>query len=275
MVGIKMKALLEHLTPGGEDWMLAAAVDGERLPRHIAVIMDGNGRWAKQRFLPRIAGHKAGVSSVREIVETSARMGIEALTLYAFSTENWKRPGLEIQALWRLLRLYLRSEARTLMDNNVRLLAIGKLDALPEIVLRELDQVRERTAANTGLKLTLALNYSGRAEIVDAVRGLIASGIPPALVDEQVIQDHLYTRDLPEPDLLIRTSGEMRISNFLLWQIAYTELHVSPVLWPDFRARHLLQAVLDFQKRERRFGGVGAAAAAPGESRDLDVATVR
>jgi undecaprenyl diphosphate synthase len=200
-------------------------------------------------------------------------MNIEALTLYAFSTENWKRPGLEIQALWRLLRLYLRSELRTLMENNVRLGTIGLLDALPDTVRRELDLVISKTAANTGLRLTLALNYSGRAEIVEAVKSIIASGMPATLIDEQAIHEHLFTRDLPDPDLLIRTSGEMRISNFLLWQIAYTELHVSSVLWPDFRVRNLLEAVLDFQRRERRFGGI-LAAPSPADTRELDVATV-
>ena len=254
-----MNALLRTLTAGTEEWILATALDPARMPRHIAVIMDGNGRWAKQRRLPRIAGHKSGVDSVREIVETCARLGLEALTLYAFSAENWKRPGIEVQALFRLLRLYLHSERSTLRQNNVRLTAIGRIEGLPASVQAELRQVIDITAANTGLRLNLALNYSGRAEIVDAVRAIVASGAAPETIDENTVEQHLYTRGLPEPDLLIRTSGEMRISNFLLWQIAYTELVVSTTLWPDFRCRHLLKSVLEFQRRERRFGGVEAA----------------
>ncbi len=251
-----MNALLRALKPGTEEWILATALNPTRMPRHIAVIMDGNGRWAGHRHLPRIAGHKSGVDSVREIVESCARLNIEALTLYAFSTENWKRPGLEVEALFRLLRLYLRSELSTLRENNVRLTAIGRIDGLPPSVQTELAHVMDLTAANTGLRLNLALNYSGRAELVDAVRAIAASGVPASEINEETIERHLYTRDLPQPDLLIRTSGEMRISNFLLWQIAYTELVVSPTLWPDFRCRHLLEALLEFQRRERRFGGV-------------------
>jgi len=231
-----------------------------KLPRqaeHVAIIMDGNGRWAKLRHMPRIAGHKAGVSSVRDVVESCARLGIAALTLYAFSTENWRRPGMEVQALWQLLRLYLRSELSTLQENNVRLAAIGRIDQLPGSVQSELSFVTKATAANTGLRLNLALNYSGRTELVDAVRAIVESGVPADSIDEELIDSHLYTTGLPEPDLLIRTSGEMRVSNFLLWQIAYSELVVSPTLWPDFRCRHLIEAILDFQKRERRFGGIG------------------
>ncbi len=254
-----MRSLFESLERNSAEWILASSIDPARLPRHIAVIMDGNGRWARQRFLPRVAGHKAGVASVREIVESSARLGIEALTLYAFSTENWKRPALEVQTLWRLLRIYLRSELPTLQNNNVRLETIGRIEELPASAREELERVKSLTAHNTGLCLTLALNYSGRAELVDAMKAIAATGLSPDLIDEDTIQSHLSTAALPEPDLLIRTSGEMRISNFLLWQIAYTELHVSPVLWPDFRLKHLLQAVLDFQGRERRFGGVSAA----------------
>lgn len=236
---------------------LFETLDTGRLPRHIAIIMDGNGRWARQRHMPRIAGHKAGVDSVRDIVETCARLGIKALTLYAFSTENWRRPSLEVQALWQLLRLYLRSELSTLQQNNIRLVAIGRIEDLPESVQSELAHVSRATESNTGLQLNLALNYSGRAELVDAVKSIVASGIPAAAIDEELIERHLYTSGLPEPDLLIRTSGEMRVSNFLLWQIAYSELVVSPTLWPDFRARHLVEAIADYQRRERRFGGVG------------------
>ncbi|WP_051670400.1 isoprenyl transferase [Bryobacter aggregatus] len=254
-----MTELFAALKPGSEEWLLATSLDPARLPRHIAVIMDGNGRWAKERRLPRIAGHKSGVDSVRNIVESAARLGIEALTLYAFSTENWKRPSLEVEALFRLLRLYLHSELATLMKNNVRLGAIGRISGLPSGVQKELQHVIDLTASNTGLRLNLALNYSGRTELVDAVKSIVASGIPPAQINEDTIERALYTSALPEPDLLIRTSGEMRISNFLLWQIAYTELVVSPTLWPDFRCRHLLEALLEFQRRERRFGGVEAA----------------
>jgi undecaprenyl diphosphate synthase len=259
MEEISMRSLFEALARESAEWALATSLDPTRLPKHIAVIMDGNGRWAKRRALPRVAGHKAGVSSVREIVESSARLGLEALTLYAFSTENWKRPAVEVEALWRLLRLYLRSELETLQTNNVRLETIGRTEELPAAARAELDHVKDLTAANTGLRLTLALNYSGRAELVDAIRAIAATGLSPDLIDEDTVSGHLYTATLPEPDLLIRTSGEMRISNFLLWQIAYTELHVSPVLWPDCRLRHLLEAIQDFQNRERRFGGVGAA----------------
>ena len=253
-----MNALLRDLKQSSEEWILATALNPARMPRHIAVIMDGNGRWARQRRLPRIAGHKSGVDSVRDIVETCARLDVEALTLYAFSTENWKRPGLEVEALFRLLRLYLRSELTTLRKNNVRLNAIGRVVGLPASVQAELDHVIKLTAANTGLRLTLALNYSGRTEIVDAVRAIVASGARPDQIDEATIERHLYTHNLPDPDLLIRTSGEMRLSNFLLWQIAYTELVVSQTLWPDFRCRHLLASLLEFQRRERRFGGVEA-----------------
>ena len=251
-----MNDLFATLKPGSEEWILASNLDPAGIPRHIAVIMDGNGRWAKHRRLPRIAGHKAGVDSVRDIVESSARLGVSVLTLYAFSTENWKRPGLEVQALWQLLRLYLRSELPTLQNNNVRLVAIGRIADLPDNVKLELSRVEQATASNTGLQLNLALNYSGRTEMVDAIRAIVTQGIPPAEITEELISRNLYTRDLPEPDLLIRTSGEMRVSNFLLWQIAYSELVVSPTLWPDFRCRHLLEAIIEFQRRDRRFGGL-------------------
>jgi undecaprenyl diphosphate synthase len=251
-----MKSLLDSLTVGSEDWLLATAVDPSRLPQHIAIIMDGNGRWARQRLMPRIAGHRAGVSSVRQCVETCAQLGPGALTLYAFSTENWKRPSFEVQALWRLLRLYLRSELSTLMSNNVRLSAIGRLHELPRATQQELERVIALTAGNTGLQLNLALNYSGRADITDAVRAMLAAGVQPAVVDEEFIGRHLATAGLPDPDLLIRTSGEMRVSNFLLWQIAYSEFVVTNTLWPDFRRSHLLDAILEFQSRDRRFGAV-------------------
>lgn len=253
-----MKALLEILKPGDAERPLAEAVDPGRLPRHIAVIMDGNGRWAHRRGLPRIAGHKAGVSSVRTTVETCAQLGVGALTLYAFSVENWKRPRPEVESLWRLLRVYLRRELQTLVRNGIRFGAIGRVAQLPEQVRRELDFVAAATAGNRGMRLNLALNYGGRAEIVDAVQALVREGVPPAAIDEAAIASRLYAPDLPDPDLLIRTSGEMRVSNFLLWQIAYAELYVTETLWPDFDRVALLSAILDFQRRERRFGGLRA-----------------
>lgn len=258
-----MKALLEILKPGDEDWGLANSLDPARLPKHIAIIMDGNGRWASQRNLPRVAGHKAGVDAVRATVETCARLGVQVLTLYAFSIENWKRPRAEVDMLWRLLRVYLRRELPELLRNNVRLRAIGRLGALPGSARRELLRAVEETKANSGLEVNLAINYGGRAELVDAVnaaleeahRGGRLSGVR---LQEQDIASHLYTAGQPEPDLLIRTSGEMRISNFLLWQIAYAELHVSATLWPDFRRADLLRAILDYQRRDRRFGGLNS-----------------
>ena len=258
-----MKALLESLNPGEPDWILAQSIDPDRLPAHIAIIMDGNGRWANQRNLPRIAGHKAGMDPVRSTVEACARLGIQALTLYAFSIENWKRPRHEIETLWRLLRFYLRREMPSLLDNNIRLEAIGRLEALPPAVHRELTAAADQTAANTGLRVNLAINYGGRAELVDAMNAVIeearANGTLGSLsIDEQMVASKLYTPHLPDPDLLIRTSGEMRVSNFLLWQIAYSELYVTETLWPDFTRRDLLTAILEFQKRDRRFGGVKA-----------------
>jgi undecaprenyl diphosphate synthase len=254
-----MQALLDALAPDHPDLALAREIDPSRIPRHVAIIMDGNGRWAAQRHLPRVAGHKAGVPSVRTAVETCARLGVEALTLYAFSVENWKRPRAEVETLWRLLRAYLRLEIGTLMRNNVRFGAIGRLDALPAQVQDALDSAIRRCAPNTGLKLNLAINYGGRAEIVDAVKAMVEQArIAPLEITEETVSAHLYTAGQPDPDLLIRTSGEMRISNFLLWQIAYAELYVTNTLWPDFSQRELLKAILDYQKRDRRFGGLGA-----------------
>ena len=235
--------------------------DDARLPRHIAVIMDGNGRWAQRRSLPRVAGHKAGVDPVRSTVECCARLGIKALTLYAFSVENWKRPRAEVETLWRLLRFYLHRELPLLQKNNVRLQALGRIDALPGIVRADLEDCCRQTVRNTGMYLNLAINYGGRAELVDAVnrvldRARLDGSLPVLEVDEEMIASALYTAGLPDPDLLIRTSGEMRISNFLLWQIAYSELYVTETLWPDFRRSDLLKAILDYQKRNRRFGGL-------------------
>ncbi len=259
-----MKALLDSLHPGERDWELASVIDPDRLPAHIAIIMDGNGRWAARRRLPRVAGHKAGVGPVRSTVETCARLGIRVLTLYAFSVENWKRPRAEVETLWRLLRFYLRKELPELQKNDIRLQAIGRLDALPVDVRRELDAVVDATAANRGLLVNLAINYGGRTEIVDAVNAIIETArregrLSSLRVDEGLIAAHLYTRSSPPPDLLIRTSGEMRISNFLLWQIAYAELYMTETLWPDFSRAHLLAAVLEYQKRDRRYGGLSAA----------------
>ena len=256
-----MQALLESLTPDHPDAALARAVDPGRLPAHIAIIMDGNGRWARRRGQLRVAGHKAGMRPVRTIIETCAQMGIRVLTLYAFSIENWKRPRTEIEMLWRLLRTYLRLELPEMMRQHIRMNAIGRLDALPPQVHAELQEVLAETAANRGLSVNLAINYSGRAELVDAVKALVGHAcrgeITAESVDEAAISANLYTAGIPDPDLLIRTSGEMRVSNFLLWQIAYAELYVTETLWPDFTRADLLRAVLDYQKRDRRFGGLG------------------
>ena len=232
------------------------SLDPAKLPRHVAVIMDGNGRWAAARGLPRVAGHKAGVDSVRAIVRAAGELGVEALTLYSFSTENWLRPAEEVGELMKLLSWALNKETLELDKSNVKLGAIGRLDAMPKAVLTELNSAIERLKNNTGLRLTLALNYGGRQEILDAANKALAAG--DKTLDEASIERHLYTKDLPELDLIIRTSGEMRISNFLLWQAAYAELHVTPVLWPDFRKEHLEAALVDFQKRDRRFGGLSA-----------------
>jgi undecaprenyl diphosphate synthase len=233
---------------------LLRRIDRNRLPRHIAVIMDGNGRWAKKKGWPRLLGHKAGAESVRQAVRVCGELGVEALTLYAFSTENWLRPASEVKGLMSLLARTLRRETAELDKSNVRLRAIGRLAALPAEVRAELNRAAGALKGNSGLILNLALNYGGRQEIVDSVQALLAAGAKT--VDEAAISRHLYTAGLPDPDLLIRTSGERRLSNFLLWQSAYAEIYISPVLWPDFRRRHIYEAVLDYQSRERRFGGL-------------------
>ncbi|MGI9036526.1 MAG: isoprenyl transferase [Pyrinomonadaceae bacterium] len=239
---------------------LLARIDWQRLPSHVAVIMDGNGRWARARNRPRVFGHRAGVESVRAIVDTSARLGLKAVTLYAFSTENWKRPADEIGALMQMLKRFLRSELKTLHKNNIRFQAIGKIDGLREDVQKELRDATAKTCENTGTILSVALNYGGRAEIVEAcrnaVKNLARNGKSIDDLSEKDISENLYTRDLPEVDLLIRTSGELRISNFLLWQLAYSEIYVTPTLFPDFRLRDFLEAIVDYQKRDRRFGGI-------------------
>src|SRR5436305_14497698 len=258
-----MKALLESLQPGQPDWDLAQAMDPARLPAHIAMIMGGKVRWAGRRLLPRVAGHKAGIGPVRACVETCARLGVKVLTLYAFSVENWKRPRHEVETLWRLLRYYLKQELPDLQKNDIRLQAIGRLEALPAQVRRELESAIDATSANRGLLVNLAINYGGRAEIVDAVNSILDmarldGSINSLRLDEDLIATNLYTASCPDPDLLIRTSGEMRISNFLLWQIAYSELYVTETLWPDFTRTDLLRAIVDYQKRDRRFGGLSA-----------------
>jgi undecaprenyl diphosphate synthase len=248
------------IEPGSRDEQLLNQIDFNRLPSHIAVIMDGNGRWAKRRHLPRVAGHRAGVDAVRATVETAARLGIGVLTLYAFSVENWKRPPFEIEALMTFLKEYLRKELENIHRNNIRFQTIGRTNQLDESVQFELRSAVRKTAGNTGMILNVALNYGGRVEMVDAFRKLLErcqrEGRPPESITEVDIERQLYTANLPDPDLLIRTSGEMRVSNFLLWQIAYSEIYVTDLLWPDFRRPDLFAAIINYQKRERRYGGL-------------------
>jgi|SRR5579875_342760 len=241
---------------------LLEKIDLRRLPEHVAIIMDGNGRWAQKRHLPRIAGHRAGVKVARQVIETCARLTIPALTLYAFSLENWRRPQAEVDFLMRLLREYLKKELPVIHRNNIRLLVIGRSAQLPDAVRKDIEKAMRLTAQNTGMKLIVALNYGGRAELVDAFNAILervrANGLSAFHADEATISNHLYTAGLPDPDLLIRTSGEMRVSNFLLWQIAYAELYITDALWPDFSREKLLEALLNFQRRERRYGGLAA-----------------
>jgi len=253
------------IKPGSEEESLVNQLDLSRLPRHVAVIMDGNGRWAKKKNLPRIEGHRAGSKSVREIVETSARLGIKFLSLYAFSKENWKRPKKEVSTLWRLLENYLKKEDKVLVENQFRLRVIGERDAIPVSVRKELERVEELTKDFNRLTIILALNYGGRDEIVDAVKRIARDkDCDVESMDEEKFARYLYTNNIPDPDLLVRTSGELRVSNFLLWQIAYSEIWITPVFWPDFRKKQLLQALVEYQKRERRFGDIH-----PHESSDL------
>jgi undecaprenyl diphosphate synthase len=253
---MSLDQILAWIPPGSPDEPLVRQVDFDRLPAHIAIIMDGNGRWAAQRHLPRVEGHRAGIDSVRDVVETSARLGIRVLTLYAFSVENWKRPKAEVATLMMLLKRYIRLELGTLLSNNIRFRVIGRSDELAPDVQEELEIGVRQTADNTGMLFNIALNYGGRAEIVDAVRRVLAAKINPDHLDEKRFSEFLYTANQPDPDLLIRTSGEMRVSNFLLWQIAYSEIWVTETLWPDFRRRDLLEAVVAYQKRDRRYGGI-------------------
>ena len=253
---MSLEKLLAWVPPGSPDEALARRVNVDQLPAHVAIIMDGNGRWAAQRHLPRVEGHRAGIDSVRDVVETSARLGINVLTLYAFSMENWKRPRTEVAVLMTLLKRYIRLELSSLLQNNIRFRVIGRPEALSPDVQHELELGTRKTENNTGMLFNIALNYGGRAEIVDAARRAMASGMNPDELDETRFGDFLYTAGQPDPDLLIRTSGEMRVSNFLLWQIAYAEIWVTDTLWPDFRRRDLLNAIVDYQKRDRRYGGI-------------------
>jgi len=237
-------------------------VPRESLPRHVAIIMDGNGRWAQRRRRARIWGHRAGVSSVRAVAVECARLGIERLTLYAFSQDNWKRPPREVAILWKLLRRFLVAERAEIMDNDIRFQAVGRLEGLPGFVRREIDETSRESARNRGMVLCLALNYGGRAEIVDAARSLAESvrrgEMEPADIDEAALARRLYAPGAPDPDLLVRTAGEMRVSNFLLWQISYAEFHVTPVCWPDFREADLHAALRDYAGRQRKFGALPA-----------------
>ena len=257
-----MKAI-ELLKPANdEEARLLEQLDLKRLPEHVAIIMDGNGRWAERRHLPRVAGHRAGVKAAREIIETCARLKVRALTLYAFSLENWRRPKTETDFLMRLLREYLRRELPTIHKNNIQLLVIGRQSQLPEVVQKDVHHAMRLTAQNSGMKLIVALNYGGRAELVDAFNSILdrvrLNGLAAFRADEKTISENLYTAGLPDPDLLIRTSGEMRVSNFLLWQIAYAEIYVTETLWPDYSRLRLLEALSDYEKRERRYGGLGS-----------------
>jgi undecaprenyl diphosphate synthase len=256
---------LQATVPAGLDGQEAEIyrrLDPARLPKHIAIIMDGNGRWARKRHLPRVAGHRAGVTSVRYTVETASRIGIPSLTLYAFSEENWKRrPKTEVDFLMKLLSRYLKQEVPSLHRNNVRLDYIGRLHELPVFVQDMMAWARQETSRNTGMVLTLALNYSARSELIDAFQSMLKvaasnGGIEHLKIDEETVSHHLYTCRLPDPDLVIRTSGEMRLSNFLLWQLAYAEIYVTPTLWPEFRGVHLLEGIAEYQTRERRYGGL-------------------
>jgi undecaprenyl diphosphate synthase len=265
-----MKDLEGFIERGSVEERLLQAIDPGRLPRHIAIIMDGNGRWARARSLPRVAGHRAGIAAVREAVESAARLGIQVLTLYAFSVENWKRPRREIDTLMELLKEFLNRELATLQKNDIRFQVIGRFDELHPSVQRELRKAIEATAGNQGLLFNIALSYGGRTEIVDACRRMLDDCRQGKLswdeITESTFERYLYTAGQPDPDLLIRTSGELRVSNFLLWQIAYAEIWVTETFWPDFRRRELLQAIVDYQKRERRYGRVveeSAASRAP------------
>src|SRR6201987_371331 len=262
-IAVADPSALGPVTP--EEAQLLARLDLARLPRHVAVIMDGNGRWAQRKNLPRVAGHRVGTQTARTTIETCARLKIEALTLYAFSVENWRRPKTEIDFLMQLLREYLKKEMPLLQKNEIRMRFLGRIHELPAGVQKDVHDAMEKTAGNKGMVLCVALNYGGRAEIVDAMNAILAErnghGTSHNVTEEQLSR-HLYTEGLPDPDLLIRTSGEMRVSNFLLWQIAYAEIFVTETLWPDFNRARWLEALVDFQGRERRYGGIDGRKAA-------------
>jgi undecaprenyl diphosphate synthase len=261
-----MVELSKLAEPGSPEELLVRRIDFSILPRHVAIIMDGNGRWATSKGLPRVEGHRAGVAAVRETVETAARLKLEVLTLYAFSVENWKRPRFEVWTLMNLLKEYVRKEREAMVENDIRLNVLGRWRELDPSVVRELEATIEATRHCRGLNFNIALNYSGRCEIVDACRRIVADWAAGkrADIDEETLGRYLYTSGQPDPDLMIRTSGEMRVSNFLLWQIAYTEIWVAQTLWPDFRRRDLYEAILGFQSRDRRYGGLNQPAGEPG-----------
>ena len=260
-VGVPVKTSHSFKAENREEKELLEKLDTARLPQHVAAIMDGNGRWAQKRHLPRVAGHRAGINAARAIITACAELKIPYLTLYAFSAENWRRPQAEVDFLMRLLREYLKRELPVMHKNNIRFRVIGREAELPAAVREDLEEAKQVTAQNTGMSLQIALNYGGRAELVDAFNSLLEQvqlmDLGKFRADEQIISDHLYTGRIPDPDLLIRTSGEMRVSNFLLWQIAYAEIYVTETLWPDFSRARLLEALLEYQKRERRYGGLG------------------
>jgi undecaprenyl diphosphate synthase len=249
-----------HLKKGSIEEQLFQQVDLQRIPRHVAIIMDGNGRWAEQRRLPRVAGHRAGIDAVRETVETAARLKLPVLTLYAFSVENWKRPAYEVATLMDLLKEFIKKEMKTLSDYNIRFEPIGRIAELDPAIQRDLAEAQKLSRNNTGLRFNVALNYGGRAELIDAFKQLLYKHDIGKLtlggVSEKAVEDCLYTAGLPDPDLLIRTSGELRVSNFLLWQIAYAEIWVTDTLWPDFRMKDFFEALIAYQKRNRRYGGL-------------------
>lgn len=248
------------IKPNTDEAKLLSAIDVTRIPQHVAVIMDGNGRWAKRQGRPRIFGHRAGAESVRAIIDTCRRLEVKAVTLYAFSTENWKRPRAEIRGLMSMLKRYIRTDLKEVNQNNIKFQAIGQIEGLFEDVQKEIRRAEETTRENTGMTMSVALNYGGRAEIVEAARRatqqILDRGETIEQLSEEDIERNLYTYGLPEVDLMIRTSGEFRISNFLLWQLAYSEIYVTPTLFPDFRRPDIFEAVIDYQKRDRRFGGV-------------------
>jgi undecaprenyl diphosphate synthase len=261
-----MKRVPQRADSGSANDLFLRQLDAEKLPRHVAIIMDGNGRWAQSRDLPRVEGHRAGVAAVKDTVEGAGKAGIDILTLYAFSVENWKRPRHEIWTLINLLKDYVSKELQTLVDNDIRLGILGRWRELDPSVVRLLETALEATADCGGLKLNIALNYSGRCEIVDACRRIVSDWAQGKRteIDEETIGRYLYTAGEPDPDLLIRTSGEMRLSNFLLWQVSYSEIWITQTLWPDFRREHLFSALIDFQNRGRRFGGLE-------DGRDVDL----